>query len=117
MAEPDPLTPEPDAPAPDEAEEHVTAALVEAVSETIRTGDAERLRSLVGDLHEADLGVTYESLGINDPAAARTEATAVLSALLKAHPELRQDFHGLWAYASKDGKVTPVLELPMAQIP
>lgn len=68
-------------------------------------------------LREADLGVTYESLGITDPAAARTEAVAVLSALLKAHPELRESFHGLWAYASKDGKVTPVMELPMGQIP
>ncbi|HUB28774.1 MAG TPA: hypothetical protein VL967_03715 [Terracidiphilus sp.] len=68
-------------------------------------------------LREADLGVTYESLGIADPAAARTEAIAVLSALVKAHPELKQNFHGLWAYASKDGKVTPVMELPMGQIP
>jgi magnesium transporter len=62
MAEPDPHTPQPDAPAPDEAEGHVTAALVEAASETIRTGDAERLRSLVGDLHEADLGELLEAL-------------------------------------------------------
>jgi hypothetical protein len=68
-------------------------------------------------LREADLGVTYESLGIADPAATRTEAVAVLSALLKAHPDLRENFHGLWAYSSKDGKVTPVIELPMAQIP
>lgn len=68
-------------------------------------------------LREPDLGVTYESLGLSDPAATKTEAIAVLSALLKAHPELRDDFHGLWAYASKDGKVSPVIELPMAQIP
>lgn len=68
-------------------------------------------------LHEADLSVTYESLGIEDPAAARTEATAVLSAMLKAHPELKENFHGMWAVASKDGKLTPVMELPMAQIP
>jgi hypothetical protein len=68
-------------------------------------------------LRQADLGVTYESLGIADPAATRTEAIAVLSAVLKSHPELRENFHGVWAYASRDGKVTPVLELPMAQIP
>jgi hypothetical protein len=42
---------------------------------------------------------------------------AVLSALLKAQPGLRENFHGLWAYAVKDGKRTPVIELPMAQIP
>ncbi|HWA95923.1 MAG TPA: hypothetical protein VG844_15075 [Terracidiphilus sp.] len=68
-------------------------------------------------LREPDLDVTYESLGMADPAAQRTEAIAVLSALLKAHPELRTNFHGLWANASKDGKVTPVLELPMEKIP
>jgi hypothetical protein len=68
-------------------------------------------------LLHADLGVLYESTGITDPAAQRTEAVAVLSAFLKAHPELRENFHGLWAYAVKDGKRTPVMELPMAQIP
>jgi hypothetical protein len=68
-------------------------------------------------LLHADLGVVYESTGVTDPAAQRTEAVAVLSALLKAQPGLRENFHGLWAYAVKDGKQTPVLELPMAQIP
>lgn len=68
-------------------------------------------------LREADLNVTYESLGISDPAAARTEAIAVLSAVLRAHPELREGFHGLWASAEHNGKITPVIELPMAQIP
>ncbi len=68
-------------------------------------------------LREADLGVIYDSLGISDPAAQRTEAIAVLSAVLRAHPELRENFHGLWAYAEHDGKITPVIELPMAQIP
>ncbi len=68
-------------------------------------------------LLHADLGVVYESTGVTDPAAQRTEAIAVLSALLKAQPGLRQSFHGLWAYAVKDGKQTPVMELPMAQIP
>jgi hypothetical protein len=65
----------------------------------------------------ADLGVVYESIGITDPAAQRTEATAVLSALLKAQPGLRENFHGLSAYVMKDGKRTQVLELTMAQIP
>jgi hypothetical protein len=68
-------------------------------------------------LRQADLGVTYESTGVTDPAAMRTEAVAVLSAFLKAQPTLRAGFHGLWAYASKVGKVSPVMELPMAQIP
>ena len=42
-------------------------------------------------LHEADLGVTYESTGVTDPAALRTEAVAVLSAFLKLHPGLRAE--------------------------
>lgn len=68
-------------------------------------------------LREPDLGVTYESAGVTDPAAQRTEAIAVLGALLKAQPTLRQSFHGMWAYSSNSGRVTPVMELPMNQIP
>ncbi len=68
-------------------------------------------------LLHADLGVVYESIGITDPAAQRTEAIAVLSAFLKAQPGLRENFHGMWAYAVTDGKQIPVLELPMTQIP
>jgi hypothetical protein len=68
-------------------------------------------------LRTADLGVVYESTGVSDPAAQRTEATAVLSAFLKAQPALRAGFHGLWAYSSSGGKITPVMELPMNQIP
>jgi hypothetical protein len=68
-------------------------------------------------LRQADLAVTYESTGVTDQAAVRTEATEVLSALLKAQPALRQNFHGMWAIAVKDGKQNPLLELPMAQIP
>jgi hypothetical protein len=68
-------------------------------------------------LHEPDLGVVYQSTGVTDPGALRTEATAVMSAFLKAEPGLRANFHGLWAYAEKDGKRTAVIELPMAQIP
>jgi hypothetical protein len=68
-------------------------------------------------LREPDLGVVYESTGVTDPAALRTEATAVLSAFLKAQPGVRANFHGLWAYAEKDGKRTAVMELPMEKIP
>jgi hypothetical protein len=68
-------------------------------------------------LHEADLGIAYESTGVTDPAALRTEATAVMSSFLKAQPGIRASFHGLWAYAEKDGKRTPVMELPMKEIP
>jgi len=68
-------------------------------------------------LHEPDLGLAYESSGVTDPAALHTEALAVMSAFLKAQPGIRANFHGLWAYAVKDGKRSPVIELPMAKIP
>jgi hypothetical protein len=87
---------------------------------TVKSGDRtwkiDSVR-LDASLHEPDLGVTYESSGNTDPAVARTEAIAVLGALLKVHPGIRENFHGMWAYASTNGKITPVMELPMAQIP
>ena len=72
---------------------------------------------LDASLHEPDLGVAYDSTGVTDAAALRTEATAVMSAFLKTHPDIRVNFHGLWAYSEKDGKRTPVMELPMKEIP
>ena len=60
MAEPELQTATP--PETPEKQGAVTAALVEAVSETIRVGDAERLRTLVGGLHEADQGELLETL-------------------------------------------------------
>ena len=68
-------------------------------------------------LHTPDLGVVYESTGLTEPVAARAEAIAVMSALLKLHPELRDNFHGLWAYAEKDGKRSYAIELAMHDIP
>jgi hypothetical protein len=68
-------------------------------------------------LNAPDLAVVYESTGVSDPAAQRTEATSVMSAFLKAQPGIRANFHGLWAVAVKNGQHTPVMELPMAQIP
>ena len=68
-------------------------------------------------LHTADLGLTYDGTGITDPVAARAEAVAVMSGLLKLHPELRENFHGLWAYAERDGKQSYAIELAMHDIP
>lgn len=87
-----------------------------SLQEGDRTWKIDALQ-LDASLREPDLAVVYESTGVTDPAAVRTEAGAVLSALLKAQPGLRPNFHGLWAVAVKDGKRTPVIELPMAQIP
>lgn len=78
-----------------------------------------KIRSITLDtvLHQPDLAVIFESTGVSTPAAQHTEAVAVLSALLKAQPGLRANFHGLWAVADHNGKQTPIIELPMAQIP
>lgn len=72
---------------------------------------------LDASLREADLDVVYESSGVTDPAALRTEATSVMTAFLKTEPGIRANFHGLWAIAVKNGQRTPVMELPMGQIP
>jgi hypothetical protein len=87
---------------------------------SLRDGDRTWKIEAVGldpALREPDLGVVYESTGVTDQAALRTEATAVMGAFLKAQPGIRANFHGLWAYAEKDGKRTAVMELPMKQIP
>jgi len=68
-------------------------------------------------LHVADLGITYEGAGLTEPVAAKAEAVAVMSGLLKLHPDLRENFHGLWAYAQKDGKQTYAIEVAMHDIP
>jgi hypothetical protein len=87
-----------------------------SIQDTERTWKIESVQADLS-LREADLGVTYDSAGISDPAAQRTEAIAAMSAFLKAQPALRRSFHGLWAYALHDGKRTPVMELPMEKIP
>jgi hypothetical protein len=84
--------------------------------------DGDRTWKIVGvsldaSLREPDLAVAYQSTGVTDPAALRTEATAVLSAFLKAQPGIRANFHGLWAYAVNGDKRNAVMELPMKQIP
>jgi hypothetical protein len=82
-------------------------------------GKSYKINSLHADstLHHADLALTYESQGQPDAAASRTEAIAVMSAFLKTHPEIRQHFHGLWAYAEKDGRQNFAIELAMSDIP
>ncbi len=67
-------------------------------------------------LHHADIAIYYESLGTTDPASARTEAVAVMTALLKVQPALRDNFHGFWAYASNNGKPGFAIELPMSEL-
>jgi hypothetical protein len=85
----------------------------------VDAGKSWRITALHIDttLHTADLALTYDSTGLTDPVAARHEAVAVMSGLLHDHPELRESFHGLWAYAEKDGKQSYAIELAMHDIP
>jgi magnesium transporter len=59
-----PLPPAPPAEVPPfrDEEEDINHAFVEAVSEATEAGDAERLRALVEDFHESDLGDLLEAL-------------------------------------------------------
>jgi hypothetical protein len=81
-------------------------------------GADTRITSLRTDdaLGGLDLVVHYDAAGTNDPVAARARAVAVMKALLAQHPELREAFHGLWAFADTAGGQPFSLELPMQQI-
>ena len=52
----------------------------------------------------------------SDPVASRKRNVQAMQALLTAHPELSQAFHGLWIFADAPGKSPFGIELPMAQI-
>lgn len=66
---------------------------------------------------QLDLVVSYQATANQDPVAARAQVTAVMRALLQAHPELEGAFHGLWVYANTPGNQHPfALELPMKEI-
>jgi hypothetical protein len=65
---------------------------------------------------ELDLVVNYRTRSVADPVAARTEILEVMKALLAAHPELRQAFHGLWVYAEAEGQRPFAIEMPVAQV-
>jgi hypothetical protein len=65
---------------------------------------------------ELDLVVNYNSKDTSDPVATRAEIVELMKALIAAHPEIRQAFHGIWVYAQAQGQRTFAIELPMAQI-
>lgn len=66
---------------------------------------------------ELDLVVNYRTKDVSDPVATRTEIVELMKALLAAHPELRQAFHGLWVYADAENQRPYAIELPMGQVP
>jgi hypothetical protein len=70
-----------------------------------------------GALGGLDLVVHYNAnAGSVDPVFARSQAVDLMQAMLKQHPELRANFHGLWVYADSPGHQSFAVELPMDQI-
>jgi hypothetical protein len=53
---------------------------------------------------------------LRDPVAARKQAVEVMTALLAAHPELREAFRGIWVRADHGNASLFALELPMNEI-
>jgi hypothetical protein len=71
-----------------------------------------------GALGGLDLVIHYNANAANvDPVYQRGQALALMQAILKQHPELRTNFHGLWVYADSAGHQSFAVELPMDQIP
>ncbi|HEX4022581.1 MAG TPA: hypothetical protein VHX63_15655 [Acidobacteriaceae bacterium] len=64
-----------------------------------------------------DLVMHYNAKDTNNLTAARRQNIAVMQAMLQAHPELKNAFHGLWVYAVAPGQAPFGIELPMKQIP
>jgi hypothetical protein len=76
----------------------------------------------VQDLHTdsslggLDLVINYKVADVSDPVATRTRNVELMKAMLAQHPELRDGFHGLWAFAYAPNERPSANELPMAQI-
>jgi hypothetical protein len=76
----------------------------------------------VTDLHTdsslggLDLVINYQAKDNSDPVAARSRNLELMKAVLAQHPELREGFHGLWAYANAPNQAPFANELPMDQI-
>ena len=73
------------------------------------------------ELGGLDLDVHYtpdatQSAQLSDPISARKQVTAVMSTLLKMHPEMQGAFHGIWVHADQGTASLFALELPMEQI-
>ena len=75
--------------------------------------DDMRTDSSLGGL---DLVIDYKAQDTSDPVASRTRNIELMKAILAQHPELKEGFHGLWAYANAPNERPFANELPMGQI-
>jgi hypothetical protein len=69
-----------------------------------------------GSLGGLDLVVHYATTNVSDPVATRARNLEVMKAILAAHPELREGFHGLWVFAEAPPERPYGNELAMSEI-
>jgi hypothetical protein len=69
-----------------------------------------------GSLGGLDLVLHYTATDSSDPVASRARNLDVMKAMLTAHPELREGFHGLWVFADVAGQRPYGNELAMGDI-
>jgi hypothetical protein len=69
-----------------------------------------------GSLGGLDLVVRYAAADVGDPVATRARNLELMKAMLEAHPELREGFHGLWVFAESASQRPFGNELAMSEI-
>jgi hypothetical protein len=69
-----------------------------------------------GSLGGLDLVLRYSIADTNDPVATRARNLELMKAILDAHPELREGFHGLWVFAEAPSQRPYGNELAMSEI-
>jgi hypothetical protein len=69
-----------------------------------------------GSLGGLDLVLRYSTADSTDPVATRARNVELMKAVLAAHPELRDGFHGLWVFAEAPNQRPYGNELPMSEI-
>jgi hypothetical protein len=69
-----------------------------------------------GSLGGLDLVLRYTATDTTDPVASRARNVDLMKAVLIAHPELREGFHGLWVFAEAPNQRPYGNELAMSEI-
>ena len=65
---------------------------------------------------KVDLSAHLKVEAMGDPAAARKRNVDAMAALVAAHPEFKQAFHGVWIFAEAPGVSAYATELAMSEI-
>ncbi len=89
---------------------------VQAGGQSLKVTNLHTVPSLSDPKAGLDLVVNYDAADVSDPAATRTKTVGLMKAMLTAHPDLKNNFRGLWVYANAPNQQPFSLELPTAQI-